>query len=698
HIENQTIPIVLPCSTDDKERLKSSDSSILALYYNETAVAIIQKPEYYEHRKEERCCRIFGICDREHPHIKMIMDSGDWLIGGELKVFERVRWNDGLDHFRLTPNELRQRFHEIKGDPIFAFQLRNPVHNGHALLMQKTRQSLLDKGFKNPILLLHPLGGWTKDDDVPLDVRIAQYQAVLDDDDNVLDRNKTVLAIFPSPMLYAGPREVQWHAKARMTAGVNFYIVGRDPAGIGHPRIKSKDLYDPTHGSKVLTMALGLHRLEILAFRVAAYNKIEKKMDFYDPLKHDQYDFISGTKMRQIARTGALPPDGFMSIAVMDIKCVKVGMTNQSQWVANPEYINVHQIPKVLTTDVEFVQDDYDRKLYEYHSDVVDTYESRKLSILKNPSLSSLGRHMLLNNLLFYYNEYRKIIRYMGGENKSLIQCQQIEKPLIICCLPRTGSTLLYNLLSCDPNARSPVLSDMSDPIPPLARTSAVEHDRRMAMYEEALYRKEKIIPNIMKKYHASHPKFIHEEDKIILYYVGLAFSHLFLCLPTDDNDDDDGDQQNFEDWLLNDELNDKDFIYLFHKTFIKMLNMIEKPKSHWLLKTPYHAFYIKTLLKYYPDASVIMIHRDMQQVLSSFCYLELANTFYYYERNKCNLNLIGKRGMIIIDHMIDSLLKYRKDHADNKTGKDHLRLVYPMAKIEVHLPGRLSALSFSAL
>ncbi|CAF4412096.1 unnamed protein product, partial [Didymodactylos carnosus] len=82
--------------------------------------------------------------------------------------------------------------------------------------------------------------------------------------------------------------------------------------GIGHPRIKSKDLYDPTYGSKVLTMALGLHRLEILAFRVAAYNKIEKKMDFYDPLKHDQYDFISGTKMRQIARMGALPPDGFM--------------------------------------------------------------------------------------------------------------------------------------------------------------------------------------------------------------------------------------------------------------------------------------------------------------------------------------------------------------------------------------------------
>ena len=73
--------------------------------------------------------------------------------------------------------------------------------------------------------LLHPLGGWTKDDDVPLAVRMEQHRAVLEA--GVLDQAATVLAIFPSPMMYAGPTEVQWHAKARMSAGANFYIVGR---------------------------------------------------------------------------------------------------------------------------------------------------------------------------------------------------------------------------------------------------------------------------------------------------------------------------------------------------------------------------------------------------------------------------------------------------------------------------------------
>jgi 3'-phosphoadenosine 5'-phosphosulfate synthase len=68
-------------------------------------------------------------------------------------------------------------------------------------------------------------------------------------------------------MHYAGPTEVQWHAKARVNAGANFYIVGRDPAGMGHPTEK-RDLYDPDHGKKVLSMAQGLEKLNILPFRV----------------------------------------------------------------------------------------------------------------------------------------------------------------------------------------------------------------------------------------------------------------------------------------------------------------------------------------------------------------------------------------------------------------------------------------------
>ncbi|XP_071455692.1 bifunctional 3'-phosphoadenosine 5'-phosphosulfate synthase isoform X2 [Hetaerina americana] len=308
---NHSIPIVLPVSSEDKVILDGC--SAISLRYEGKPVAILRRPEFYVHRKEERVARTFGCVHRVHPYIKMIYESGDWLVGGELEVLGKITWNDGLDKYRLTPNELRLRFKEMGADAVFAFQLRNPIHNGHALLMQDTRRRLLEeRGFRKPVLLLHPLGGWTKDDDVPLPVRMQQHQAVLQE--GVLPDDFTVLAIFPSPMHYAGPTEVQWHAKARMNAGANFYIVGRDPAGLPHPNKEvGGDLYEATHGARVLRAAPGLSHLEIVPFRVAAYDRSVRKMAFFDPSRASDFEFISGTKMRGLARSGQNPPDGFMA-------------------------------------------------------------------------------------------------------------------------------------------------------------------------------------------------------------------------------------------------------------------------------------------------------------------------------------------------------------------------------------------------
>ncbi|KAL2489615.1 ATP sulfurylase 1 [Forsythia ovata] len=83
-------------------------------------------------------------------------------------------------------------------------------------------------------------------------------------------------------MHYAGPTEVQWHAKARINAGANFYIVGRDPVGMSHP-VEKRDLYNADHGKKVFSMASGLEWLNILPF-----------------------------KMRTLVKNRENPPDGFM--------------------------------------------------------------------------------------------------------------------------------------------------------------------------------------------------------------------------------------------------------------------------------------------------------------------------------------------------------------------------------------------------
>lgn len=306
---NMSLPIVLAIGDDEKAAIGAA-ADVALVGPGGDFVAILRRVQIYKHNKEERIARTWGTTAPGLPYVEAaISPAGNWLIGGDLEVLEPIKYNDGLDNYRLSPRELRKEFDRRNADAVFAFQLRNPVHNGHALLMNDTRRRLLEMGYKNPILLLHPLGGFIKEDDVPLDVRMEQHSKVLED--GVLDPETTIVAIFPSPMHYAGPTEVQWHAKARVNAGANFYIVGRDPAGMGHPTEK-RDLYDADHGKKVLSMAPGLEKLNILPFRVAAYDTTEKKMAFFEPSRAKDFLFISGTKMRSFARSGENPPDGFM--------------------------------------------------------------------------------------------------------------------------------------------------------------------------------------------------------------------------------------------------------------------------------------------------------------------------------------------------------------------------------------------------
>lgn len=315
----QSVPITLPVSQEDKEKLTGKGKCVLR--YNNETIAVIDNPVTYVNRKEEICTRVFGTFSTNHPKSERIMAEGDFLLSGDrMRVVKRITYNDGMDEFRLLPSEIKKLIKEKNADAVYGFQLRNPLHNGHIMLLKQTHEELKKRGYKNPVLLLHPLGGWVKDDDVPLDTRMLQHQALIED--GVLDKDTTILAIWPSPMYYGGPTEVLWHVSSRVRAtDCQFFIVGRDPAGVKHPEDATKDLYDPFHGQKVLDMNSVKELLktskgetaEILPFKMAAYNKVSKSMEFFNPQKADEFDFISGSKMRALARDGELPPDGFMS-------------------------------------------------------------------------------------------------------------------------------------------------------------------------------------------------------------------------------------------------------------------------------------------------------------------------------------------------------------------------------------------------
>ncbi|CAN0872139.1 ATP sulfurylase 2 [Linum grandiflorum] len=180
YVVNMSLPIVLAIDDVTKESIGLAKDVALVGPHGNDPIAILRSIEIYKHNKEERIARTWGTTAPGLPYVEeTITPAGNWLIGGDLEVLKPIKYNDGLDQYRLSPKELRKEFDKRGADAVFAFQLRNPVHNGHALLMNDTRRRLLEMGYKNPILLLHPLGGFTKADDVPLDVRMEQHSKVL---------------------------------------------------------------------------------------------------------------------------------------------------------------------------------------------------------------------------------------------------------------------------------------------------------------------------------------------------------------------------------------------------------------------------------------------------------------------------------------------------------------------------------------
>ena len=342
-----SVPIVLPITAYTKASIDAAvakgESSVALHDKDGRLLGVLHDPEVYANRQEEIATRCFGANDADHPYIAHIYADGfDYLLGGEIQVFERITYDDGLDKWRLTPKELFNEFKAKNADVVFAFQTRNPTHAGHAYLMRTGRERLLAKGYKNPVLWLSPLGGWTKSDDVPLDVRVKQHQAVLDE--KMLDPSWTVMGIWPAPMIYAGPTEVQFHALSRKAAGASYFVVGRDAAGIkGSEQAlwnPDDDMYDANHARYVLQMSPVLEdqKMSLLSFDKFYYDKADHSMKAMDESRPDDFISISGSKMRALARQGAVPCTDPIPSDLLAANCVPQGFMVPSGWAIVCDY------------------------------------------------------------------------------------------------------------------------------------------------------------------------------------------------------------------------------------------------------------------------------------------------------------------------------------------------------------------------
>jgi len=298
-----TIPITLSVARKDAERLKEG-SDVALINEQETLLGILHLEEKYGFDKEHEAQQVLRTTDEKHPGVQYLKSIGDVYLGGKISLINRPAHAEFLN-YRLDPRETRALFKQKGWKRIVAFQTRNPIHRAHEYI-QKCALEVTDA------LLVHPLMGDTKQDDIPGQVRMACYEALLG---KYYPDTRSMLSIFPAAMRYAGPREAIFHALARKNYGCTHFIVGRDHAGVGN--------YYGTYDAHYIFDEFSPAEIGItpLFFDHTFYCKTCEGMASSKTCPHDagHHVFLSGTKVREMLQQGEVPPMEFTRPEVAEI-------------------------------------------------------------------------------------------------------------------------------------------------------------------------------------------------------------------------------------------------------------------------------------------------------------------------------------------------------------------------------------------
>jgi sulfate adenylyltransferase len=258
-------------------------------------LALLEVHEAFDYDKEREAERCFRTTDAEHPGVERLYAQKPRYLAGRVTVFERAE--PAFPELALDPAETRVLFAERGWRRVVGFQTRNPIHRAHEYLTKGALETVDG-------LLIHPLVGDTKSDDVPAATRVECYRVLLE---GYYPSDRVVLSAFPAAMRYAGPREAIWHAICRKNYGCSHFIVGRDHAGVGS--------YYGTYDAQLIFDELEPHELDIepMFFEHAFWCRACGQMATPKTCPHggDDHVFLSGTKVRELLAAGELPPKEF---------------------------------------------------------------------------------------------------------------------------------------------------------------------------------------------------------------------------------------------------------------------------------------------------------------------------------------------------------------------------------------------------